>query len=41
MSEKPEKDPALVKRGKAARNKGAAGEREVCEISSCLPSHYS
>lgn len=32
MTEKPEKDPALVKRGKAARVKGQVGEREVCEI---------
>ncbi len=32
MTDKQAKDPALVKRGKAARNKGAAGEREVCEI---------
>lgn len=27
-----DKDEYLVKRGRAARTKGAAGEREVCEI---------
>lgn len=32
MTDKPEKDPELVRRGKAARTKGSAGEREVCDI---------